>query len=85
MGMKSRHQSKKVSLYHLKSVLNVKAVVAASNQEKALIGAFFVIVQLHRLIVYSTRMAPTCLRTQLCSGPRVSRSAAREQKSVFKY
>ena len=35
------------------SVLNVKAVVAASfNQEKALVGAFSVIVQLHRLIVY---------------------------------
>ena len=36
------------------SVLNVKAVVAAFNQEKALVGAFSVIVQLHRLIVYST-------------------------------
>ena len=32
------------------SVLNVKAVVGAFNQEKALVGAFFVIVQLHRLI-----------------------------------
>ena len=32
--------------------LNVKAVVAAFNQEKALVGAFSVIVQLHRLIVY---------------------------------
>ena len=32
----------------------MKAVVAAFNQEKALVGAFFVIVQLHRLIVYST-------------------------------
>ena len=31
------------------SVLNVKAVVAF-NQEKALVGAFSVIVQLHRLI-----------------------------------
>ena len=30
--------------------LNVKAVVAAFNQEKALVGAFSVIVQLHRLI-----------------------------------
>ena len=27
--------------------LNVKAVVAAFNQEKALVGAFFVIVQFH--------------------------------------
>ena len=33
----------------------VKAVVAAFNQEKALVGAFSVIVQLRRLIVYSTR------------------------------
>ena len=33
---------------------NVKAVVAAFNQEKALVGAFSVIVQLHRLIVNNT-------------------------------
>ena len=32
----------------------MKAVAAAFNQEKALVGAFSVIVQLHRLIVYST-------------------------------
>ena len=32
------------------SVLNVKALVGAYNQEKALVGAFSVIVQLHRLI-----------------------------------
>ena len=32
----------------------MKAVVAAFNQEKALVGAFPVIVQLPRLIVYST-------------------------------
>ena len=38
----------------LNSVLNVKAVVGAFNQEKALVGAFSVIVQLHRLIVYIT-------------------------------
>ena len=36
------------------SVLNVKALVGAFNQEKALVGAFSVIVQLYRLIVYST-------------------------------
>ena len=30
--------------------------VAAFNQEKALVGAFSVIVQLHRLIVYSTTL-----------------------------
>ena len=38
--------------YHF--VLNVKAVVAAFKQAKALVGAFSVIVQLRRLIVYST-------------------------------
>ena len=32
----------------------MKSVVAAFNQEKALVGAFSVIIQLHRLIVYST-------------------------------
>ena len=32
----------------------MKAVVAAFNQEKALEGAFSEIIQLHRLIVYST-------------------------------
>ena len=37
-------------------VLNVKAVVATFNQEKSLIGAFSVIVQRHRLIVYSTSL-----------------------------
>ena len=37
----------------LNSVLNVKAVVVAFNQEKALVGAFSVIVQVHRLIVYT--------------------------------
>ena len=31
----------------LKSVLNVKEVVATFNQEKALVGAFSVIVELH--------------------------------------
>ena len=37
--------------YH--SVLNVKALVGAFNQEKVLVGAFAVIVQLHRLIVFT--------------------------------
>ena len=36
----------------------MKAVVAAFNQEKALVGAFSVTVQLHRLIVYSNRYKP---------------------------
>ena len=35
-------------------VLNVKALVGAFNQKKALVGAFSVIVQLHRLIGYRT-------------------------------
>ena len=35
-------------------ICDVKAVVAAFNQEKALVEAFSVIVQLRRLIVYST-------------------------------
>ena len=34
----------------LNSVLNMKALVGAFNQEKALVGAYSVIVQLHRLI-----------------------------------
>ena len=37
-------------------ILNVKALLAAFNQEKALVGTFSVIVQLHRLIVYSTSL-----------------------------
>ena len=32
----------------------MKALAGTFNQEKALVGAFSVIVQLHRLIVYST-------------------------------
>ena len=34
----------------------MKALVGAFNQEKALVGAFSVIVQLHRLIVCSTNI-----------------------------
>ena len=36
----------------------MKAVVATFNQEKALVGAFSVIVQLNRLIGYSTSTNP---------------------------
>ena len=39
---------------HLLTVGSMLVVVAAFNQEKALVGTFSVIVQLHRLIVYST-------------------------------
>ena len=38
----------------LNSVLNVKALEGAFNQEKTLAGAFSVIVQLSRLIICST-------------------------------
>ena len=37
----------------LDNVLKVTAVVVTFNQEKALVGAFSVIVKLRRLIVYS--------------------------------
>ena len=39
----------------------MKAVVAALNQEKALVGAFSVIVQLHRLIVYTALVVAACV------------------------
>ena len=42
----------------------MKAVLAAFNQEKALVGAFSVIVQLHRLIVWlSSSLAARAPRT----------------------
>ena len=41
------------SIVSYNSVLNVKALVGTFNQEKALVGAFPVIVQLQRLIVYT--------------------------------
>ena len=40
--------------YCLNSVLNVKAVVAAFNQEKALVGAFSVITNLWMGLFWST-------------------------------
>ena len=43
-----------VSTYLVNNVLNVKALVGFFNQEKALVGAFTVIVQLRRLIVCSS-------------------------------
>ena len=46
---------------------NVKAVVAAFNQEKALVGAFSVIVQICRLIVSSsTSELPTPIHRLHC-------------------
>ena len=41
----------------LGNVLNVKALVAAFNQEKALVGAFSLIIQLCRLIVNSSNLS----------------------------
>ena len=38
----------------------MKAVVATFNQEKALVGAFSVIVQLCRLVVNSSKQCVTC-------------------------
>ena len=40
--------------------LNVKVYVGAFNQEKAIIGALFVIVQLRRLIVCSSSHKSVC-------------------------
>ena len=42
----SNKHSRSLKLYYLNSVLNVKAVVATFNQEKALVGAFSVITNL---------------------------------------
>ena len=47
----------------------MKARVGAFNQEKALVGAFSVIVQLCRLIVYSTRTNASLEYAQVQPGP----------------
>ena len=52
----------------LNNVLNVKAVVAAFNQEKALVGAFSVIVQLHRLTDLRHYFIPSYLSTDTRPG-----------------
>ena len=44
------------------SVLNVKVLVGTFNLEKALVGAFSMIVQLRRLIVYSSTWNPQTRR-----------------------
>ena len=41
-------------MFSIDSVLNVEALVGAFNQEKALVGAFSMIVQLRQLIVCRT-------------------------------
>ena len=62
-----RHYANQPVRLCLKCVLNVKALVEAFNQEKALVGTFSVIVQLHRLIVYGTRVVGTPGRGKLCT------------------
>ena len=65
----------------LNSVLNVKALVGAFNQEKALVEAFSMIVQLHRLIVYST--SSKLLGTGRPSTGWISTAAKNEEMSHF--
>ena len=66
----------------------MKAVVAAFNQEKAPVGvgAFSVIVQLHRLIVYSTsydQLYPSASLTD-CESDAQPRQAAEVDHSVLR-
>ena len=58
-------------------MLTVKAVVAAFNQEKALVGAFYVIIQLRRLIVYSTTV------NHAAGLLRVTQATARKQEQLW--
>ena len=48
------------SVLIVNSVFNVNAVVATFNQEKAQVGAFSMIVQVHRLIGFSTSIVTVC-------------------------
>ena len=50
------------------SVLNVKALVGTFNQDKALVGAFSVIIQLRRLIICNSIYFPLYL---MSSSPRL--------------
>ena len=52
----------------------------AFNQEKALVGAFSVIVQLHRLIVYSTNIKSGVCQTDEVGEVRAE--AARHQRHL---
>ena len=54
------------------SVLNVKAIVGTFNQEKALVGAFSVIVQLHRLIDLRHQYKPHNVQQDECPNPLAS-------------
>ena len=46
LGRRRNYQKGRAAIRHYANVLNVKAVVAAFNQEKALVGAFSVIMNL---------------------------------------
>ena len=50
----------------------MKALVGAFNQEEALVGAFSVIVQLHRLIVYSTNPRSEAAAEVTAAAARIS-------------
>ena len=58
----------------------MKAVVTAFNQEKALVGAFSVIGQLHRFIVYSTSSEEDC-RCHLHQDPVITGDQEEDQSS----
>ena len=56
----------------LKSVLNVKAVVAAFNQEKALVGAFSVIPTLQMALFQALLLSAATIQ-QVAATPRAGR------------
>ena len=67
------HIFKKLQGIGVHSVLNVKVLVAAFNLKKALVGAVSMIVQLCRLIVYSTTSAtPTLSSSEEKLEPMIS-------------
>ena len=59
----------------------MKALVGSVNQEKALLGAFSVIVQLHRLIVYTALLV---MRDLGWSGAECPHQAQAGEKRVNK-
>ena len=61
----------------------MKALVGAFNQEKALVGAFSVIVQLHRLIVYTALVRTGQDRTHSSTGPQLPNISAEFPVSQF--
>ena len=61
----------------------MKVVIAAFNQEKAQVGAFSVIVQLHRLIVYTALVRTGQDRTHSSTGPQLPNISAEFPVSQF--